>query len=222
VIIVRVAIFDFDGTLYKHETFQTMMNHLKEHPKYGYRYKYFLLRIFPSYIASKLNLYPKQRMNKNAMKYYVNALAGLTKKEADNFFKDIADIFIDHFNEKVVQRLHEHLRNDDYLMLVSGAYVPLLRQATKQYPFHQVVGTKIHYKKGQIKKHRTIDHIQGERKKETIQNILKLDQVDWKNSFAYADSYTDMPVFELVGHPIAVNPDDKLHKHAIKNNWEIL
>src|SRR5690625_7319957 len=81
-------------------------------------------------------------MNKNAMKYYVNALAGLTKKEADNFFKDIADIFIDHFNEKVVQRLHEHLRNDDYLMLVSGAYVPLLRQATKQYPFHQVVGTK--------------------------------------------------------------------------------
>src|SRR5690625_2111086 len=107
-------------------------------------------------------------------------------------------------------------------MLVSGSYVPLLIQATKQYPFHYVVGTRINYKKSQIKKHRTIDHIQGERKKETIQNILKLDQVDRKNSFAYADSYTDMPVIELVGHPTAVNPDDKLRKHAIKKNWEIL
>src|SRR5690625_7137517 len=102
-------------------------------------------------------------MNKNAMKYYVNALAGLTKKEADNFFKDIADIFIDHFNEKVVQRLHEHLRNDDYLMLVSGAYVPLLRQATKKYHFHQVVGTNIHYKKDQITKICKFDHIQDDR-----------------------------------------------------------
>jgi FMN phosphatase YigB (HAD superfamily) len=38
---MRVAIFDFDGTLYPQETFTLMMNYMKEHPVHSRKYKSF-------------------------------------------------------------------------------------------------------------------------------------------------------------------------------------
>ena len=46
--------------------------------------------------------------------------------------------------------------------------------------------------------------------------------VDWKNSYAYGDSYADLPVLNLVGNPIAVKPDEKLRHIAIRKQWEII
>ena len=38
----------------------------------------------------------------------------------------------------------------------------------------------------------------------------------------YSDSHNDLPLLHLVDHPIAVNPDDTLRKHAALNQWEII
>ena len=40
-----------------------------------------------------------------------------------------------------------------------------------------------------------------------------------KESFAYSDSYTDLPMLEAVGSPIVVNPDRVLAKIAKERNW---
>ncbi|MDA8277441.1 MAG: HAD-IB family hydrolase [Actinomycetota bacterium] len=40
-------------------------------------------------------------------------------------------------------------------------------------------------------------------------------------SYAYSDSYTDLPMLEAVGHPVVVNPDRVLAKLAKERNWEI-
>jgi len=42
------------------------------------------------------------------------------------------------------------------------------------------------------------------------------------NSYFYSDSHNDLPLLELVTHPIAVNPDDLLSQHATKKNWPII
>ena len=39
-------------------------------------------------------------------------------------------------------------------------------------------------------------------------------------SFAYSDSITDVPMLELVGHPVAVNPDRELRTIAEERGWE--
>jgi HAD superfamily hydrolase (TIGR01490 family) len=39
---------------------------------------------------------------------------------------------------------------------------------------------------------------------------------------AYSDSYEDLPLLELVGKPIAVNPDRKLYTVCVKKNWEMI
>lgn len=37
----------------------------------------------------------------------------------------------------------------------------------------------------------------------------------------YTDSYTDLPLLEVVGHPVAVNPDWKLARYATQRGWRI-
>ena len=45
--------------------------------------------------------------------------------------------------------------------------------------------------------------------------------LDLAGSYAYSDSYTDLPMLEAVGHPVAVNPDRVLAKLARERNWEV-
>ena len=41
-------------------------------------------------------------------------------------------------------------------------------------------------------------------------------------SSAYSDSYTDLPMLEAVGHPVAVNPDRVLAKAGPTRDWEVM
>ena len=42
------------------------------------------------------------------------------------------------------------------------------------------------------------------------------------SAWFYSDSINDLPLLSTVGHPIAVNPDDSLHHHALVNGWPVL
>jgi putative phosphoserine phosphatase / 1-acylglycerol-3-phosphate O-acyltransferase len=46
--------------------------------------------------------------------------------------------------------------------------------------------------------------------------------IDLDQSYFYTDSSFDMALMRSVGHPVATNPDMKLRKAALKNNWPIL
>jgi phosphoserine phosphatase len=48
------------------------------------------------------------------------------------------------------------------------------------------------------------------------------DSIVWSESYAYADSYTDLPLLERAGHAVAVYPDDELAAHARIRGWEIM
>jgi phosphoserine phosphatase len=41
-------------------------------------------------------------------------------------------------------------------------------------------------------------------------------------SFAYADSHSDLPLLEAVGHPVVVRPDVTLMRHARAKHWPVV
>ncbi len=219
---MRVAIFDFDGTLYKKETFNSLMDHLKEHSEYQTEYKQFYRRILPPYLGHKLKIYPTHRMRAYSMQLYMNALDRLSLKELNDFFGSLAKKMRSDFNPPVIKRLEKHFQEGTYTMLVSGAYTHLLTQFKKEFPFNEIIGTDIPILKGEVNKTEKIEHIQGAMKNIKINESLKNKSVDWQNSFAYADSISDLSVLERVGHPVAVNPDTALRKIAVERNWEII
>ena len=40
--------------------------------------------------------------------------------------------------------------------------------------------------------------------------------------YAYSDSITDLPMLEIVGHPVVVNPDRALLREAVTRTWPVL
>lgn len=59
---VKVALFDFDGTIYKEETFPLLMKHLKKHTCFKNRYQKFFRSALLPYIAYKTKFYPEEKM----------------------------------------------------------------------------------------------------------------------------------------------------------------
>ena len=59
-------------------------------------------------------------------------------------------------------------------------------------------------------------------KKNTLLEFSKKHNIDLKKSFAFGDSGTDAEFLYAVGKPVALNPNRKLRKIALKNKWTIL
>jgi HAD superfamily hydrolase (TIGR01490 family) len=58
-------------------------------------------------------------------------------------------------------------------------------------------------------------------KAEAIREMAVGEGLDLAGSYAYSDSITDLPMLEMVGHPVAVNPDRELARIAHEREWEI-
>lgn len=61
----------------------------------------------------------------------------------------------------------------------------------------------------------------GPGKADAIRSLAEELDIDLGESYAYSDSITDLPMLELVGHPVAVNPDSGLAAIAEERGWEV-
>jgi HAD superfamily hydrolase (TIGR01490 family) len=61
-----------------------------------------------------------------------------------------------------------------------------------------------------------------EGKAEAIRDLAERERIDLAESWGYSDSESDLPMLRLVGHPVAVNPDNKLSRVARLEGWEVL
>ena len=62
----------------------------------------------------------------------------------------------------------------------------------------------------------------GPFKAQAMQDLAAREGIDLAASYAYSDSYTDVPMLETVGHPVVVNADRVLARLARDRGWESL
>ena len=62
----------------------------------------------------------------------------------------------------------------------------------------------------------------GEGKAEAMRALASERGYDLDECFAYSDSFTDLPMLDAVGHPVAVNPDAALRAVAIERDWPVV
>jgi len=61
----------------------------------------------------------------------------------------------------------------------------------------------------------------GSNKARAMQDLAAAEGIDLAASYAYSDSATDLPMLEVVGHPVVVNPDRELLRVAREREWEV-
>jgi HAD superfamily hydrolase (TIGR01490 family) len=65
-------------------------------------------------------------------------------------------------------------------------------------------------------------YVMGPGKADAMRDVAERDGIDLEGSFAYTDSFTDMPMLEAVGNPVPVNPDKELREAAEEREWPTL
>jgi HAD superfamily hydrolase (TIGR01490 family) len=63
--------------------------------------------------------------------------------------------------------------------------------------------------------------LHAEAKAGAVADLAGEKDIDLDESYAYSDSINDLPLLELVGHPIAVNPDSELKRAAREMGWPV-
>ena len=139
---MKVALFDFDGTLYPHETFETLRAHLKDHPKFKKNYKHFVRHFAPTYFGYKMKLVPKIKMQHRALESYVLSFKGYSKKDIDGFFADVAKSMSTELRTTLLEKIKELKDENYYVVLISGAFIPLLESLFKGVGFDYIVGSR--------------------------------------------------------------------------------
>lgn len=61
-----------------------------------------------------------------------------------------------------------------------------------------------------------------EGKAEVVRALAAEHGYDVARCYAYSDSESDLPMFRVVGHPVAVNPDHQLRALAAQGGWDVL
>lgn len=64
--------------------------------------------------------------------------------------------------------------------------------------------------------------VYGTGKAEAVEKLAAERGYDLRLSYVYSDSSSDLPMLELVGHPVAVNPDRSLESVAHQRGWPIV
>jgi HAD superfamily hydrolase (TIGR01490 family) len=64
--------------------------------------------------------------------------------------------------------------------------------------------------------------VYGQGKAEAITQLATERQYDLLASYSYSDSISDLPMLEIVGHPVAINPDSQLEDIAHDRGWPIV
>ena len=64
--------------------------------------------------------------------------------------------------------------------------------------------------------------VYGEGKAEAIHKLAAERGYDLRLSYSYSDSASDLPMMEMVGHPVAVNPDRPLETVAQQRGWPMV
>ena len=124
----------------------------------------------------------------------------------------------------ILRRLQAHQSAGDLVVLVTGAPVELGREIGTMWGVTHVVGSVAEMRAGRYTGRLSGPPCIDEQKSIYARRYCAehgLD-VDFAASHAYADSYSDMGLFEMVGHPVAVYPDRALAEHAARCGWEVV
>jgi putative phosphoserine phosphatase/1-acylglycerol-3-phosphate O-acyltransferase len=54
-----------------------------------------------------------------------------------------------------------------------------------------------------------------------LRELVERERIDLARSYFYTDSITDLPLLELVGHPVVTNPDPLLYREAARRHWPV-
>ena len=116
--------------------------------------------------------------------------------------------------------IHEHRAAGRLICIVSSSPEEIVEPLARMLDVDRWIATKPKVVDGRYTGELEF-YAYGPAKAEAIEELAAEVGIDLSGSFAYSDSPTDLPMLEVVGNPVAVNPDRSLRRIASERGWRI-
>jgi HAD superfamily hydrolase (TIGR01490 family) len=123
--------------------------------------------------------------------------------------------------DEPLRLLERHREQGEPSYIISAALQEVVDAIADDLGFDSALGTICEVKDGAYTG-RSIRSLHGENKAAAVRELAKAAGIDLAASTAYSDSHTDLPFLEVVGNPVAVNPDRELLRVAAARGWPVL
>jgi HAD superfamily hydrolase (TIGR01490 family) len=214
----KFAAFDIDGTIFRWQLYHELVFDLIDHDV--------LPATIKDEIAPSLANW-QSRAGKAAFTDYELTLVGIFAKHLAGLsveeFKQGAARVIERSSDKVyayTRDLLTRLKSEGYILVaLSGSFAEVVEPFAKKYHFDYWAGTECEIKNG---------HFTGkvvwnyDKKAQNLAELIPGHNLTLAGSIAVGDTASDIPMLELVEHPIAFNPNQELFDHAAAHAWNIV
>ena len=147
---------------------------------------------------------------------------GRSTAELDELCREIFDESItDKFWPGTKALAQMHIDAGQQVWLVTATPVELAAVIADRLGLTGALGTVAEHVDGVYTGRLVGDILHGPGKAYAVAELAAQKKFDLEKCYAYSDSSNDLPMLELVGNPVAVNPDSKLRDAARKNGWQI-
>ncbi|WP_306533999.1 HAD family phosphatase [Geobacter sp.] len=212
-----LAVFDLDGTLTTGVSLDRGFGKfLLEQGKLSFT----PLLFYAAYFLAMMPFDPVAAVKRN--KYY---LRGMTERS----LKELAEVFINRYHKGLLADhaytlLDSHRRAGHTNVLLTGALDLVVSQLINKLdlPIDRYFATELYEENGELSGRIRGAHYYGDTKARLVMELASLTGADLSKSFCYADSFSDVPMLQLFGNPVAVNPDKKLAVVARERSWCIV
>ncbi len=114
----------------------------------------------------------------------------------------------------------QHRNQGDRVLIITATNTFITRPIGLKYGITELLGTE-----GEIKNGQYTGEVAGiptfqAGKVTRLNQWLEQESETLEGSYFYSDSHNDLPLLEIVDHPIVVDGDDKLLQIAQKNQWK--
>ncbi len=218
---MKLAVFDFDGTLLTKDTLPCLGREWLQQKRSKIKYLKAYFSVAPAVLLYKAGFISRESMKNSAFNKFNQIFNKMTRSAIIAFFQEAYPNLKKLFNAKVMDEIEKAREQGFYCVLLSGSYSDLMKIVAKDLGVHRVIAADLAFRDGKFDCKGTL-FIGGESKLALLQKAFAGEDVDWAGSRCFADSYTDILIMEVVGEPVAVNPDRGLMAHAQQQNWKVL
>ena len=149
-------------------------------------------------------------------------IMGLTREELDNLIEEFIQKNIHDLTDNLTKDLLNEASSADKVLIASGSHDFLVKGFADFFKIDSSIGTPVELKNniftGQLSGEPTF----SDGKVRAVEKWCNSNDIEVKDSIFYSDSINDLPMFEVCGVPVAVNPDEKLKKIAKERAFKVI
>jgi HAD superfamily hydrolase (TIGR01490 family) len=211
----KLNVFDLDGTLLKNNCSFAFSLYLYKKGIFSLSDQIYCLSFAFAYKMFNLSI---ERLHKAIFnKLFIKKSFELFEKEAAYFVKKYIPKMI---NPRILNEINAAKDRGEEVLLLSSSPDFLVK------PISQIFDISYMATKYQTDDSGRFNEISllmsGKKKALIVRNLMHEESFESKNITAYSDHEDDLPLLEIAGKPIVVNPSLKLQRIAKEKKWQVV